>query len=736
MPSNFDINIRTTADTSGATATQAELEKTAEAGNKIVDAVTRGDRAAAAFEADLRKLSPEQISRVEREMNALAIAEERAGRDASTLRSQLERVSSIKVDKQASIFAGVTGGALAAQAITGVVSAIRQNISAAIDLGDRLDDLSSRSGVAASALQTIGNVASLDGGSIDTLAAGLSRLTVSAQNAAAGSKPLSESFARLGISASDLQSLSPDELFYKIADAVSTTSDRGRAYADVVSVMGRESVNLFATLERGGDAIRGLGTEMGVFSDSTVSDLARAKDSLVKLQTQLTIFAGNAISSLGQVKEFATQTLTDTFSRFFGLSEEEINRFDFAMDKAAQGGPKFKKSLNDSAGAAGELGTAVGNAASEIDKLNTRFSQRSFAKLPLDQQLVSLQEAIEKVRSAAAQELPGVTFNSAATLATIANSKTGELRETLLKLASQYADLEDAVTKNSGAQSELNKEQEKAAKSNLAEKINAEATALREEQRALLEQISSGRLSNAAREQAAQKVAEIEKQIRKLLDTQKEAPKPSEGLEKWLTDTATAAGLSTKQLAKMLTALKTLYAEQAKAPAGPAVNPKAPFGGDPNNYIPGPTGPIYVAPAGPGLDHGGDPFWNTPGVSWGPPPASGSFSRSDPSQGSQSNSGQEVAPQIQQKLADVQKASTDGFSGIKSALDPIPAAIKTAADPLPTKIGEVHSAVTTGFSGVGDGFDAMSKAVAAANTDLGRRIDQAITRIGALERQS
>jgi hypothetical protein len=165
---------------------------------------------------------------------------ERALRDVDKAASRVESAG-----KKALAAAGAyAAGALSASAIT-------SEVSKAIDLADRLQDVSEKLGVSAVRLQAIGNVAETSGSSLSGLSDALNFLIKSSQSASTGNKDLEATFARLGITIDDIRSSSPDEIFLKIADAVKNSTDRNRTYADVLKVMGRSAGDLVSTLSQG-----------------------------------------------------------------------------------------------------------------------------------------------------------------------------------------------------------------------------------------------------------------------------------------------------------------------------------------------------------------------------------------------------------------------------------------------------------------------------------------------------
>jgi hypothetical protein len=445
MAEPYNIHIRTTGDPSGAELTQDALEQTALAGRKIVDAVTKGDRATEAFVADLKKLTPEQLAKVHAEMNALAGAEEAAGRNASVLRTQLQRVAEVNLETQkknaAGLFSSIAAGTLAATAITEVTRALAEHLRQSIALADQLDDLSGRAGIAASELQRIGNTASQNKGSIQGTADAISKLQISAEGAIGGSKNLTDMFQRLGISSKDLRELKPDELFYKIADAVHTSSDRGRTYADVIGVMGRSSKDLFTTLELGGDQIRATGDAIGVFSDETIKNLAKAKDSIEAFQNKLTIAAGQTIDGLTAVFEGYRE-----YYRQLTLTEPEIQKLAQAETDAAIAADEAKKASKGASDGLDEMGGSANAAADQLERLQEAFSFRAIKDFPILVQLDLLKFKLERLHDEASREVPAASFKSAAELLAAATQRFGkDLPEAILKTAQRYAALEDQV---------------------------------------------------------------------------------------------------------------------------------------------------------------------------------------------------------------------------------------------------------------------------------------------------
>lgn len=193
--------------------------------------------------------------------------------------------------------------------LTGVLAgsfsfaAIGAGISKAIDQGDQLQDLANRFGVAASAIQEIGNAASLSGGSVEDVAAAMNKLARNAGEAIGGNQQLQESFAKIGLSTQELMGMSPQDLFFALSRAVSSGSLGMEDFAVASDLAGRGAATLMETLRMGPEAIQANGQAMGVWSDETVAALSRASDAIKTFQNQITLGLGAVVPLLSKAIE-------------------------------------------------------------------------------------------------------------------------------------------------------------------------------------------------------------------------------------------------------------------------------------------------------------------------------------------------------------------------------------------------------------------------------------------------
>lgn len=172
--------------------------------------------------------------------------------------------------------------------------AVAAAIADVINKAGQLQDISDRFGVSAEAIQRIGNVAQESGGSIQDVATALARIGAAAQEAALGNDQLRKTFIDIGVSASELTSLSPEQLFYRLANAMNNGTLAGKDLATAKQLLGRGFQTLLPVLRMTEEQIKAVGEATGVLSDDQVARLDRLGDAW----TRFRIRASNALAAV------------------------------------------------------------------------------------------------------------------------------------------------------------------------------------------------------------------------------------------------------------------------------------------------------------------------------------------------------------------------------------------------------------------------------------------------------
>lgn len=158
---------------------------------------------------------------------------------------------------------------------------------------DSFDKMSQRVGVSSESLSELAYAANLSGTSIERVEEsfkGLSQKIVEAVDKGGDAESL---FSSIGLSARDLAASSPEEQFYKVADALAKIDDPTRRAAVAMQIFGESGRELLPLLSGGSEGLeemRSEARELGAtVSTSAASMGAQFNDALARVQT---IFQG------------------------------------------------------------------------------------------------------------------------------------------------------------------------------------------------------------------------------------------------------------------------------------------------------------------------------------------------------------------------------------------------------------------------------------------------------------
>lgn len=262
------------------------------------------------------------------EANADVSDLDKAQRELHKLEQGADKASKKGLSLGEAFSASVLGN-LGADIIANASGKLVQLGSDVINLADQLVDLAGKSGTTVEGFQSVANAAADNGSSLTEVADVFSKISLNAAKAIDGNKDLSQAFSDLGVTVTDLRTLTPDELFLKISDAVKSTNDRGTTYANVAKTMGEQSKNLFTTLEQGRVQILETSKAFGVMSDATAKDLDKALQEIDKFKKKSTIAFGEILAKSREFWNALTDNdaLTAGFEGMLGLTREQQNEF-------------------------------------------------------------------------------------------------------------------------------------------------------------------------------------------------------------------------------------------------------------------------------------------------------------------------------------------------------------------------------------------------------------------------
>lgn len=149
-----------------------------------------------------------------------------------------------------SVAAGFAGGIVA-----GMVPAASSMISSAFELAASLDEAAQKMGVSVEGLQRLRVAARESGVSNEQLDTTMMRLNKSLGELQLGSKSAVAAFAQIGLSASDLKGMAPDQALRLIADALNKIPDPQQRIAIGSDIMGKSFAQLLPLINGGSAAL-------------------------------------------------------------------------------------------------------------------------------------------------------------------------------------------------------------------------------------------------------------------------------------------------------------------------------------------------------------------------------------------------------------------------------------------------------------------------------------------------
>lgn len=190
---------------------------------------------------------------------------------------------STKLIKQASTVA-IAGGLAIAGAMTVAVKSWA-------NAGDEIQKMALRTGFATETLSELKFAAELSGTSLDSVEKASKKLAQTIFEAGEGTVTYTDALAGVGLQYEDLEGLSPEEQFLKVAFALADVEDQTKKTALAQEIFGRAGTALLPMLAQGSaglEEMRKQARELGiVFSQEDADAAAEFNDSLQRLQDGL-----------------------------------------------------------------------------------------------------------------------------------------------------------------------------------------------------------------------------------------------------------------------------------------------------------------------------------------------------------------------------------------------------------------------------------------------------------------
>lgn len=202
----------------------------------------------------------------------------------------------------------VAGGAL----VTGIVTK-------GLESGDQLAKTADKLGIATESLARFRFAAQQTGVEQSKADVAMQRFTRRLADAAAGAGPAVKAFDALGLEASQLQKLAPDEAFAKVADQMNKVENQSQKVSLAFKLFDSEGVGLVNTMALGSEGLARLGAEAEAaglaLSRVDAAKLEAANDEMAKVASGFTGFSQQLAVKFAPL-------IGDIADRLFGVGQE------------------------------------------------------------------------------------------------------------------------------------------------------------------------------------------------------------------------------------------------------------------------------------------------------------------------------------------------------------------------------------------------------------------------------
>jgi len=296
-----------------------------------------------------------------------------------------------------------------------------------VQLGSKLSDLATMTGLTTTQIQALELASVKAGVAPEKIRTGITALTRAVAEAVSGTASYVDAFEALGISVDDIAGKNIDEVFEKVAVAVSEAKGDVQKLGEASTIFGsRVSASfteVFDQVAEAGGSLDGLAENFdGIMDEDTIRQLDDFADLLLEIKrTILGFSAENAIKAIEVLKEAAafagaalvaaTDSAVDLDEALDAVIKDQVNDFVRAANAAAQLAEEEEKAAaatreriaaqrgQGASGAGGDGGEKKRQAIErEIEELQKRITQREFEKLELATQRARIEQEISQLQ--------------------------------------------------------------------------------------------------------------------------------------------------------------------------------------------------------------------------------------------------------------------------------------------------------------------------------------------------
>lgn len=201
------------------------------------------------------------------------------------------------------------GGVMAVfKGITGTIGSFTD----ALDMGGRLADTASRTGILAGEVLLLERAFSNTGLSADDVAGTINKMQKALVGVNEEGEPTNKTFAQLGLNMSYLKTLSPDQQFKQIAEAISDIPDPAERAAAAMGIFGKSGAAMLPLFRDFSGTMSDAQAQLGGMVDvmnRNASTFDAVSDKINVIQGKFTEFAAGILSVVIPALDFVTEGL-------------------------------------------------------------------------------------------------------------------------------------------------------------------------------------------------------------------------------------------------------------------------------------------------------------------------------------------------------------------------------------------------------------------------------------------
>jgi len=233
--------------------------------------------------------------------------------------------------------------------------------------------LAQRTGASTDALQGFQVAADLAG--VQNLEGALQKVTVVLGDAANGSESAQKAFAKIGLSVEDLMSLSPEDQFRAVAEAISAIPDSASQAAAAVDLFGKSGVELLPLFASNLEEIETRAKQLGiVLSGDQVGAITEMDDALLMVRKTFDGIIGKVTANLAPVVTALSEEFLSFVESFNGFGGGGGSGIADALTSGLLDFAEYMAGIFDAAIAQfGEFGATLQTAASVFEFVGNVF---------------------------------------------------------------------------------------------------------------------------------------------------------------------------------------------------------------------------------------------------------------------------------------------------------------------------------------------------------------------------